>query len=131
MTRLHQIAIATILGLSTPILATSVQPTPVMAEQAQKLDGIFADDQWSVNIFSERNVYQYYAVNLKRRSEIKLSGAIVSGTRDRRTYSWNNGGTRYQAVWQQRDPDFLRVRVFSPQGQEILNRLLKRQEDDC
>jgi hypothetical protein len=131
MTRLHQIAIATILGLSTPILAASFQHTPVMAEQAQKLDGIFADDQWSVSVMFEQNAYQYYAVNLKSRSEIKLSGAIVSGTRDRRTYSWNNGGTRYQAIWQQRDPEFLRVRVFSPQGKEILNRLLKRQEDDC
>ncbi len=131
MSRLHQIAIATILGLSTPIFATSFHPTPVMAEQAQKLDGIFTDDQWSISVMYERNAYQYYAVNLKNRNEIKLSGAIVSGTRDRRTYNWNNGGTRYQAIWQQRDPKFLRVRVFSPQGKEILNRLLKRQEDDC
>jgi uncharacterized protein YraI len=131
MSRLHQIAIATILGLSTPIFATSFHPTPVMAEQAQKLDGTFADDQWSVSIIYRQNDYKYYAVNLKSRSEIKISDAIVSGTRDRRTYSWNNGGTRYQAIWQQRDPDFLRVRVFSPQGKEILNRLLKRQGDDC
>jgi uncharacterized protein YraI len=131
MTRLHQIAIATILGLSTPILATSVHPTPVMAEQAPKLDGIFADDQWSVSIIYRQNDYQYYAVNLKSRSEIKLSDAIVSGTHDRRTYNWNNGGIHYQVIWQQRDPSFLRLRVLSPNGKEILNRLLKHQEDDC
>ncbi len=130
MTKLHQIALATILGLSTPTLVMSLSPAPVMAQE-QKLGGMFGDDRLSVSVFYERNAYRYRATSVGDTSGIDLSGATLGGTRDRRIYTWNNGGTRYQAIWQPQDPDFIRVRVFSPRGKEIFNRLLKRQEDCC
>jgi hypothetical protein len=130
MTRLHPIALAIILGLSTPTLVSSLHPTPVMAQE-QKLNGVFGDNKWTVNIFYEQNAYRYKANSIGDKTGIDLSGATISGTRDRRIYTWNNGGTRYQAVWQQKDPDFIRVRVLSPRGNEIFNRVLKRQEEGC
>jgi hypothetical protein len=131
MTKLYQIAIAAIVGLSTPILVTSFSPAPVMAQQEQKLSGVFTDQKWNVSISFDQNVYRYRANSVGDKTGIDLAGAVVGGTSDRRTYTWNNGGTRYQAIWQKKDPEFIRVRVFSPRGKEILNRLLKRQEDCC
>ena len=130
MTRLHQLALATIIGLSVPMAISSLSPTPVMAQE-QRLNGVFSDDIWTVSVFYEQNAYRYKAISSSNAPWIELSGATIGGTRDRRTYTWSNGGTRYQAIWQQRDPDFIRVRVLSPGGTEIFNRLLKRQEDDC
>ena len=131
MTKLHQIAIAAIIGLSTPTLFASFNPAPVMAQPEQKLGGVFSDSKWNVSIAYDRNTYRYQAKSVSDKTGIDLAGAVVGGTRDRRTYTWNNGGTRYQAVWQKKDPDFIRVRVLSPSGKEIFNRLLKRQEDCC
>ncbi len=130
MTRIHQLALATIIGLSTPTIVGAFCPTSVMAQE-QKLNGIFGDDTWTVSVFYERSAYRYTASNTSNAPGIELSGATIGGTRDRRTYTWSNGGTRYQAIWQQRDPDFIRVRVLSPGGTEIFNRLLKRQEEGC
>jgi hypothetical protein len=130
MTRLHQLALATIIGLSAPTIVETFLPTPVMAQE-QKLNGIFGDDIWTINVFYERDAYRYRATSTSNAPGIELAGATVGGTRDRRTYTWSNGGTRYQAIWQPRDPDFMRVRVLSPGGTEIFNRLLKRQEEGC
>ena len=131
MTKLYQIAIAAIIGLATPTLFTSLNPAPVMAQSETKLGGVFSDNKWTVSIAYDRNTYRYKANRIGDKTGIDLAGAVVSGTRDRRTYTWNNGGTLYQAIWQNKDPDFIRVRVLSPSGKEILNRLLKRQEDCC
>ena len=131
MTKLHQIAIAAIIGLATPTLFASFNPAPVMAQPEQKLSGVFSDNKWNVSIAYDRNTYRYKANRIGDKTGIDLAGAVVGGTRDRRTYTWNNGGTLYQAIWQKKDPDFIRVRVLSPSGKEILNRLLKRQEDCC
>jgi hypothetical protein len=130
MNRLQQIALTAIIGLSTPILATALSPIPAMAQE-QTLDGVFSDDNWTVNVFYEKNAYRYKSMTASGKTGIDLAGAVVSGTRDRKTYTWNNGGTRYQAIWQQKDPDFIRVRVLSPRGNEIFNRLLRRQVDCC
>jgi hypothetical protein len=131
MTKLSQIAIAAIIGLVTPTLFTSFNPAPVMAQPEQKLGGVFSDQKWNVSIAYDRNTYRYRANSIGDKTGIDLAGAVVGGTRDRRTYTWNNGGTRYQAIWQRKDPDFIRVRVLSPSGKEIFNRLLKREEDCC
>lgn len=131
MTKLHQIAIAAIIGLSTPTLFASFNPAPVMGQPEQKLGGVFSDNKWNVSIAYDRNTYRYKANSIGDKTGIDLAGAVVSGTRDRRTYTWNNGGTQYQAVWQKKDPDFIRVRVLSPSGKEIFNRLLRREEEGC
>ena len=131
MTKLHQIAIAAIIGLATPTLFTSFNPAPVMAQSEQKLSGVFIDRIWNVSIAYDRNTYRYRANSMGDETGIDLAGAVVGGTSDRRTYTWNNGGTRYQVSWQKKDPDFIRVRIFSPSNKEIFNRLLKRQEDCC
>jgi hypothetical protein len=128
MTKLHQIAIAAIIGLSTPMLLTSFSPTPVKAQTEQEFGGVFTDNRWAVNISYDRNTYRYQAGRIGDKTEIDLAGAVVGGTRDRRTYTWNNGGTRYQVTWQKKDPDFIRVRVLSNRDKEIFNRLLRRED---
>ncbi len=130
MTKLYQIAIAAVIGLATPAFLTSFNPAPVMAQSEQRLDGAFSDNKWNVNVAYDQNAYRYKASRIGDKTEIDLAGAVVGGTRDRRTYTWNNGGTRYQVTWQKKDPNFIRVRVLSPNGKEIFNRLLRREEDE-
>jgi hypothetical protein len=131
MTRLHSIAIAMLLNLSTPTLVSSTCTAAAMAQEQQQLNGTFVDKKWIVSVFYDGKTYKYTAKNGNDKTGINLAGATIGGTSERRTYTWNNNGTRYQAIWQKKDPDFLRVRVISPRGKEIFNRLLQRLEEGC
>jgi hypothetical protein len=126
-----QIALATALLIATPTIAASLFVAPAVAAPEQRLDGVFGDDQWTVVVSYNRNTYRYTANKIGSQNSIDLAGATLDGTRDRRIYTWNNGRTRYQAIWQPKDPDFVRIRVLSPNGKEVFNRLLARQEGGC
>jgi hypothetical protein len=59
-----------------------------------------------------------------------ISDRTVSRDRQRKFYTWNNGGTRYRVTWNPQDPNYIRVQVKTPNGKEILNRLLPRLRED-
>ncbi len=117
-------ALAALLGLSTPILVVQPLQRPVLAQTMPQ--GVFQDDIWVVSLDFVNNAMTYYGENKRTGASIYLSGASVGGTTQRRIYTWNNAGTRYQITWQPSDPSFVRVQVFQPNGREILNRLLRR-----
>lgn len=129
MTRLHPIAIAITLGLTMPSIATILMPQPAAAQQlktaASQLQGTFLSGDWTIGIYYRNNVYNYAARDPAGRS-ISLSGATIRRDGARKIYTWNNGGTRYQAIWKPQDPDFIRVRVTTPQGKQVFDRLLRR-----
>jgi hypothetical protein len=131
MKQFHSTAALLIFGLATPLLTQAITPMVAVAE-VKSLDGAFVDREWTISVYHENNTYRYRGYNLQTKKSIELSGALVSGDRQRRIYTWNNQGTKYQVTWQRQDPDYIRVRVITPNGKEILNRLLPRSvEDGC
>lgn len=88
-------------------------------------EGRFANSEWSLNLSRSNNNILYQAQSLKDSSSLNLENGRISGSSDRRIYTWNNGAYRYQVVWQPTDPDYVRLRVFTPSG-ELLNQLLSK-----
>jgi hypothetical protein len=129
MKKLHSTVALFIFGLATPLLAQTFVPMAAVAK-ANSLDGVFADREWTISVYYQNNTYQYSGFNHQTQSSIQLSGATVKRDGQRKIYTWNNGGTRYQVVWQSQDPDYIRVRVTTPRGKEVLNRLLPRQSGE-
>jgi hypothetical protein len=125
MKKLYSTTALLIFGLGMPSIAQPIQPSAVVA-QASRPDGAYLDRDWTVSIYYANNSYHYTGFKHRNQSSIELAGATLSRDGSRRIYTWNNSGTRYQIVWQPQDPDFIRVRVTSPSGKEILNRLLRR-----
>jgi hypothetical protein len=123
--RLLNLAGALILGLGAPLLTQALAPVVAVAG-ANRPEGSFTDGEWRVNLIRENNSYRYQGINLETGTSIDLAGAKASGTSQRRIYTWNNEGTKYQIVWQSKDPNYLRVKVIGNSGKTILNRLLSR-----
>jgi uncharacterized protein (DUF58 family) len=130
MKLLNSTAALLMFGLATPLLTQAITPMAVVARENNP-DGAFVDRDWTVSVLYQNNTYQYNGYNHQTQKSIQLSGATVSGDNIRKIYTWNNGGTRYQVTWQRRDPNFIRVRVLTPNGKEVLNRLLPRSEEGC
>lgn len=86
--------------------------------------GTFQSSNWYVNISYYNNALVYYGEEKGTSNWIELVGASVSGSSDRRVYTWNNGGYLYQVAWRPSDPRVIRVQVFTPGGREILNQLM-------
>lgn len=120
------IALATILGISTPAIIGIAIPNQAMAAQRFGYPaGTFSDQEWNVSLSFSNNVYYYYGENRNSNNNISLSGAVASGNKQRQVYTWNNNGLKYQVTWRPSDPNFIRVQVIIPNGKVILNRVLK------
>jgi hypothetical protein len=126
--KLLNLAGAIIFGLATPLLTQSLAPTVAVAG-SNRPEGSFKDAEWQLTLSRQNNSYHYRGVNIETGTSIELAGAKVSGNSQRRIYTWNNEGTKYQVVWQSQDPDYIRVKVVSSRNRTILNRLLRRSED--
>lgn len=122
------VALATLLGLSTPAIAEISNPQSAIA-QAPVPYGTFQDSIWAVNVSYANNTITYYGENKRTGDNIYLSGATVGGNAQRRVYTWQNGNYRYQVAWRPSDPDYIRVQVIDGRGRQVLNRLLNRNWD--
>jgi hypothetical protein len=130
--KLFNLATALILGCGVPLLTQALAPSTAVAVTASaRPEGGFNDREWQVTLVRQNNSYRYQGYNYKSNKSIDLAGAKVSGTAQRRIYTWNNEGTKYQVVWQSKDPNYLRVKVIGNNGKTILNRLLQRMEEGC
>ena len=127
MKRIYSTAALFMFGLATPLFTQALVPMVAVAE-ANNLEGSFSDREWDISVYYRNNTYQYRGQLRGLDKSIELSGATVLRDGNRKIYTWNNNGTRYQVVWQRQDPDYIRVRVTTPRGKEILNRLLSRCE---
>jgi hypothetical protein len=124
------IALAAIIGLSTPTVMDISNSHPVLAEQKvfDYPDGTFGDQEWSIALIYSDNAYTYSGTNEHTGNNIYIdSEPKLSGNRQRQMYTWKSGKHRYQVTWRPRDPNFIRVQVINPNGKEILNRLLQKQ----
>jgi hypothetical protein len=122
---LKAIALAAILGLSTPMIADLTLNTPALAQSNLPI-GIFEDSQWAVTLQYTNNALTYIGSNKRTGDYLELRGARVSGNAQRRLYIWRNGDYTYQVAWRPSDSGYIRLQVFDGRGREILNRLLSR-----
>lgn len=112
--------------------ASASHPQPSEASRTEQIaqvyapTGTFQSSSWYVNISYSNNTLVYYGEEKGTSNWIQLSGASVSGSSDRRVYTWDNGGYLYQVAWRPSDPNVIRVQVFTPSGREILNQLMYR-----
>ncbi|AFZ47322.1 hypothetical protein Cyast_1357 [Cyanobacterium stanieri PCC 7202] len=131
---LASISVASPLLFSGNAMAISVQisgenitnPSPTLLSQASFPSGVFSDNTWIVTLGYYNNSHYYEGYNRNTGDSIYLSGATIGGNNQRRTYTWNNSGYRYQVAWQPADPNLIRLQVYHPNGRVILNRLLSR-----
>ena len=121
---LKALTLSTILGLSVPT-TTAVVVTPTMAIAQTAPVGEFTDGYWWIALWFEGGIYHYRGVNLDTGDSLSLAGASVAGDSNRRVYIWRNGDYRYQVAWRPSDANVIRLQVFSPNGQEIMNSLME------
>ncbi len=130
MKRIQSTAALFLFGLATPLFTQASIPIVAVA-QSNNLEGAFSDREWDIYVYYRNNSYRYRGQQRGSNRSIELSGATVLKDGNRTIYTWNNNGTRYQVVWQRQDPDYIRVRVTTPRGKEVLNRLLSRCQQGC
>jgi hypothetical protein len=123
------IALALILGLSTPVIADITLGTQTFAQVSAPV-GMFSDGTWMVTINSYQNVLNYEGKNMRTGDTLRLRGAKVGGTSERRIYTWSNGDYDYQVAWQPSDPGVIRLQVFDGGGRETINSLLYLRKGD-
>lgn len=129
MHRIHSIAAILIFGLATPVLTQAMNPMVAVASDNHP-NGSFTDGKWDIEVYYQNGTHQYRSRLRGKDKSIQLSGADVSRDGQRKVYTWNNNGTRYQVVWKSQDPNFIRVRVTNPSGKEVLNRLMSRSTEE-
>lgn len=121
-----------VIAASKSAIASTSHPQSSEASSTEQIaqlyapTGTFQSSSWYVNISYYNNTLVYYGEEKGTSNWIQLSGASVSGSSDRRVYTWDNGGYLYQVAWRPSDPNVIRVQVFTPSGREILNQLMYR-----
>ncbi|MGK7928414.1 MAG: hypothetical protein AB4290_24760 [Spirulina sp.] len=116
--------LASIIGLSAPAIANIAIAPSAVAQPAPL--GTFGNSEWTVTISYYNNSYYYVGANKQTGDWLELSGAAISGNSNRSIYTWNNSGYRYQVSWQPADRNVIRLQVYTPNGQQVLNQLLYR-----
>jgi hypothetical protein len=96
-----------------PGLANSRSNQVAIAGADLPIEGLYTDRDWSVGLRYSDGTYKYYGTNNHDESHIELSGAVVSGTKRRRIYTWNNSGTRYRVIRQTNDHQGIRLQPTS------------------
>jgi hypothetical protein len=132
--KVYAVATAILVGLAVPLVSNfsyaAVAQSPENARSVP-LDGTFIDKNWVVTVSQEDGRYRYVGYDVKTSKSIELIGAAFSQQAGKHFYTWSNGDTKYQVIWQPQDRDYVRLKVISPNQKKVLNRLLSRQEDGC
>jgi hypothetical protein len=105
------------------ILSLAIASTAIASDEMfQNGRGEFSDSRWS--IYVECGVEGLYVKNGDRL--LTLPGSPrVTYENGKKISTWSKAGTKYQAIWNAKDPNFVRLKVISSQGQLLTDRLLK------
>jgi hypothetical protein len=121
--------LSAILGLSIPAVSLSFAPAataqaPTKLQNIFKLQGMFLDSDWAIYLtLDNKGVHKYRGLNLKTNQSIELKQSKVSSNDLGQVYTWQNGSSKYQIIWQAQNPDFIRLQVFQ-NGKMTLDRML-------
>lgn len=124
------IALASILGISTPVIADmTLFPQASMAEIVYP-EGLFRDGEWDVRLEYINGMFTYSGSNSRTGDSLRLNVSEAGGSPQRYTYTFRNGAHRYIVAYRPNDPDTIRLQVINPNGTTILNRLMTRVATD-
>ncbi|MFW6358646.1 MAG: hypothetical protein ACOC0N_05460 [Chroococcales cyanobacterium] len=118
------ILLSLLLGVSTPALVSVIDINAPAIAQSSLPTGQWLGGNFEVNISYYNNALHYEGYDLRNGASIELSGAQVSGSPQRRIYTWQNGNYRYQVAWRPNDSDVIRLQVFAPSGRQLVNTLM-------
>ena len=127
------IALASIIGLSAPAITLNAQSASAMPTDFVRPQGAFMDtsDEWVIILkLDEFGAYTYEGINRKKGGSLNLKHAAISGNNQRYTYTFKNGDYKYIIAYQPADSEYVRLTVVNPQGNTILNRLMKKVGND-
>ncbi len=140
--KVYALAAAILMGMASPLVTSFSSPATAHSRKVTQavplprllpspLMGTFSDGNWLVTVSEQNGVYRYTGYDQKTSKSIELLGAVVTSQGSKRLYTWHNGDTKYRVTWQPQDQDYVRLQVIKPNRQEVLNRLLSRQEEGC
>lgn len=120
------LALASVLGISTPMIADATLFTPAALAEIVYPEGLFKDNDWNVRLEHKNGIYTYFAQNVHSGNSLRLNVSEAGGSPERYTYTFRNGDYRYIIAYRPYDPDLIRLQAIDSQGRVTLNRLLTK-----
>ena len=96
-----------------------------ISSNSQFPTGKFRNRKWEITLWKRNARIYYQAKSRTTPASLYLDNGNTSGTSRRKIYTWKNGIYSYQVIWRPNDPNYIRLRVFTPR-RELLNQLLSR-----
>lgn len=116
--KLQGIALVAIIGFATSAQAAS--------DNFDYPEGYFSDRTWAVQLAFNKGEYNFERVNLKTNQLISSMGATKTGNKNRQIYTWRKDKYSYKVTYRPEQLNIIRLEIYNPKGQPILNRLLYR-----
>ncbi|NJL64573.1 MAG: hypothetical protein HC903_25555 [Methylacidiphilales bacterium] len=121
-------AIALLTSLTSVISPVSAQVYSAKAQATTSNfdypSGYFRDDKWGVQLRRYKGVYTFERIHLETQQIIASSQVTKSGDKKRQVYTWKKDGYSYRVSYRPQQRDVIRLEIYHPSGQAILNRLL-------
>ncbi len=116
--KLQGIVLVAFIGFATPAQAAS--------NDFDYPEGDFSDKTWAVQLTLDKGEYKFTRTNLKTKQFIFSTGATKSGDKNRQIYTWKKDGYSYKVTYRPNQLNIIRLQIYYPTGQPLLNRLLYR-----
>lgn len=114
--KLQSIALATIIGFATPAYAAK--------DNFDYPSGYFSDGKWAVQLRFNEGEYNFQRIHLATNQSIFSIDVTKSGDKNRQIYTWKKDRYSYKVVYRPKQSNIIRLEIYHPNGQPILNRLL-------
>jgi hypothetical protein len=115
--KLQSIALVTIIGFATPAQAAT--------DNFDYPSGYFRDDTWAIQLRFNEGEYNFQRIHLKTNQSIFSTDVTKSGDKNRQVYTWKKDGYSYKVSYRPKQSNIIRLEIYHPTGQPILNRLLR------
>ncbi|RUT05040.1 hypothetical protein DSM106972_038610 [Dulcicalothrix desertica PCC 7102] len=114
--KLESIALVTIIGFATPAVAA--------IQNFDYPSGYYRDNTWAVQLRFNEGEYNFQRIHLQTNQSIFSTDVTKSGDKNRQVYTWKKDGYSYKVSYRPKQPNIIRLEIYHPNGQPILNRLL-------
>lgn len=114
--KLESIALVTIIGFATPTVAAT--------QNFDYPSGYYSDNTWAVQLRFNEGEYNFQRIHLQTNQSIFSTDVTKSGDKNRQVYTWKKDGYSYKVSYRPKQPNIIRLEIYHPNRQPILNRLL-------
>lgn len=88
--------------------------------------GYFKDNTWGVHLSYSGGEYVFERIHVKTQESVASRAFTKSGNKNRQIYTWKKDGYTYRVTYRPQQSNIIRLEIYHPSGQAILNRLLYR-----